>query len=240
MMVRESRLPKKNESDSRLDFDQYKMKFRETTVNITNDFTNAICDIWTWTKKRLDYVLEDGVLASRQLNDTKQKSYILSNASAIWNSSSQSAIGIIRSYVPIILNKLPEAKCAKCNNPYRVYSSALKSVESGWKEFYITKSEDLAKLRAEQQTAILKLFREARLKFKYTLSTTCYDEKGQVLERFHKDVFLPELMNQIEQVYNFALNNYIETVINALPDMARCKCLCAGCHAPVQLSGGSC
>jgi hypothetical protein len=237
-MVKDTKVAKKsNIADSRLDFDQYKLRFREATVNIANDFASATCDVWTWLKKRLDYVFKDGVVTSRQFNDTKQKSYITSGAAAIWNETSQAAIGIIRAYVPNILNKLPEAKCHKCGNPYRVYSAGLKAVENGWQQMQIIKNSEISKLRLDQHAAMVGLFRDARTKFKYTLSPACYDENGQVLPRFHKDVFMPELMTQIEQVFNFALNCYIETVINALPDMTRCKCLCAGCYAPVQLNG---
>lgn len=223
----------------RPDFDTCKMKFREATVNIANDFANSSCDIWLWLKKRLDFVFEEGVVVSRQLNETKQKSYISSGAAAIWNESTQGAIGIVREYIPGILDKLPEAKCEKCGNPFRVYSNGLKVVSGGWKKFWTTKAHQINALKIEQQNAMVRLFRDARSKFKYTLNQSCYGDNGEVLQEFHKDVFFPELLERIQKVYNVAFAEYVETVINGLPDMVSSRCFCAACHAPVQLCVGN-
>jgi len=225
-------------TDKRPDFDQCKLKFREATVNIANDFALSVFDIWLWLKKRLDFVFEDGIVVSRQLNETKQKSYVMSGATGIWNNSAQGAVGIIREFIPNILNRLPEEKCRKCKTPFRVYSSGLKVVANGWKQFWAVKANDINKLKLEQQRLIIQLFRDTKAKFKYTLSPACYDANGEVLPNFHANAFSPELTERVEAIYNCAFAAYIETVINTLPDMVYHKGLCAGCHNPVQLIGG--
>lgn len=228
----------KKNIDSRPDFDQCKLKFRETTVNIANEFALSVFDTWLWLKKRLDFVFEDGIAASRQLNETKQKSYVVSGATGIWNNSAQGAVGIVREFAPVILNKLPEDKCKKCNTPFRVYSSGLKVVANGWKQLWAIKANEINKLKNEQQRAVIQLFRDTRAKFKYTLNPSCYNESGEILPQFHNNAFSPELVERIEAIYNCAFTAYIETVINTLPDMVYHKSLCAGCHKPVQLSCG--
>ena len=227
-----------NQATKRPDFDQCKLKFRETTVNIANDFSISVFDIWLWLKKRLNFVFEEGVTVSRQLNETKQKSYVIAGASGIWNQSAQGGVGIIREFIPTILNKLPEDKCAKCNTPFRVYTSNLKVVSNGWKQFWALKAPEVNKLKTEQQRALIQLFRDTRAKFKYTLSPDCYDDAGVVLPEFHGSVFSTELAEKVEAIYSCAFSAYIEAVINTLPDMVYHKSLCAGCHNKVQLTPG--
>lgn len=229
---------KTTKADKRPDFDQCKLKFRETTVNIANDFSIAVFDAWLWLKKRLDFVFEDGITISRQLNETKQKSYVIAGASSIWNDSAQGAIGIIREFIPNILNKLPEDKCKHCQAPFRVYTSDLKVVSNGWKQFWAIKAPEINKLKTTQQQEIIQLFRDTRSKFKYTLSASCYGKDGKVLPQFHGNSFSPELTQKIEDIYHYAFTAYIETVINTLPDMVYHKSLCAGCHKPIQVSCG--
>lgn len=235
-MVQDTRAAK---VEKKPDFDQCKLKFRETTVNIANNFSISIFDMWIWLKKRLDFVFEDGITISRQLNETKQKSYVMAGASNIWNNSAQGAIGIIREFIPNILNKLPEDKCKHCQAPFRVYTSDLKVVSNGWKQFWAIKAPEINKLKTTQQQEIIQLFRDTRTKFKYTLSSNCYGDTGEVLPQFHGDSFSPELIERVETTYNYAFAAYIETVINTLPDMVYHKSLCAGCHKPVQISYGS-
>ena len=220
--------------DGRPDFDTCKMQFREATIFISDTFKGSIYSTWTWLKDRLNLTFKPGIVPSRQLNESKQKGYITGAATSAWDESSQDLVGIIREYVPSILDKLPEAHCRSCKSPFRVYSNGLPVVSEMWRQFWTTKSSRLNSLKNAKRETITNIFRDARDKFQYTLSPECYDG-DIVLVQYTREVFSPELNERMDTIYNKAMTSYVETIINSLPDMVASRCYCSVCHQKVEL-----
>lgn len=233
-MVRAVDGTKKEKIDNRPDFDTCKMQFREATIFISDNFRGSVYTNWTWLKERLNLTLKPDVIPSRQLNESKQKSYVIGAAASVWDDASQSLVGIIREYMPQILDRLPEASCHACKNNFRVYSNRLPAVSEMWKQFWTVKSSRLNTLRNEQRECVADIYRNARDRFQYVLSPECYDS-GIVLARYTREVFMPELYERIDAIYNKAMTGYVETIINSLPDLVASRCYCSVCHQKVEL-----
>jgi hypothetical protein len=221
-------------TDNRPDFDTCKMQFREATIFISDSFKGSVYVTWTWLKDRLNLVFKPDVIPSRQLNESKQKGYVTGSATSIWDEASQDLVGIIREYIPQILDKLPESSCRSCKNHFRVYSNAIPVVSDMWKQFWITKAARLNSLKTEKREYITGIFRDARDKFHYTLSPECYDGET-VLGQYKREVFVPELNERIDNIFSKAMTSYVETIINSLPDMVASRCYCSICHKKVEL-----
>lgn len=224
----------KRGSDNRPDFDACKMQFREATIFISDTFKGSVYTTWTWLKDRLNLVFKPDVMPSRQLNESKQKGYVTGASTSVWDESSQDLVGIIREYIPSVLDRLPESSCHSCKNHFRIYSNGLPVVSDMWKQFWTTKAARLNALKIERRESVTNIFRDARDRFQYTLSSDCFED-NVVLVKYTREIFTPELHERIDAIYNKAMTSYVETIINSLPDMVASRCYCSVCHQKVEL-----
>lgn len=220
-------------TEDRPDFETCKKRFREETIILSNQFSMATIEVWNWMKQRLSLLFIDGVLTTRHLNEPKQKSYLISGTEGIWEKNSQALLGMIREYIPSVVEVIQDGYCPNCDNVIKIYSNNNAEVAERWKNFKRTKMQQLEFCQNERVQDLLGLFRVARKKFKLGFSKKCYNENGELNDEFQKTSFLPELVEKFGNIWTKSSDRYIEIVITNLPDMMASRSFCSICHAEI-------
>jgi hypothetical protein len=217
----------------RPDFETCKRKFREDTILLASQFSSAIIDVWGWTKQRLSLSFVDGVMTTRHLNEPKQRSYLASGSEGIWERNSQSLLGMVREYIPSVVEVIQDGYCPNCDNMIKIYSNSNAEVAERWRAFKKVKTQQLEFCQNERVQELLALLRTARKKFKLDFSKKCYETEGDLSEEFKKENFLPELVERLGGLWIKCSDRYIEIVISNLPDMMASRSYCSVCHAEI-------
>lgn len=217
----------------RPDFDSCKRKFREETIALSGQFCSSMYETWSWMKHRLSLSFIDGVMATRHLNEPKQKSYLLSGGEEIWCKNSQALLGMVREYIPSVIEVIQDGYCPNCDNAIKIYSNKNAEVAERWRSFKKVKGQQLEFCQNERVQEMLSLLRVARKKFKLGFSKKCYDTGGDLAQEFKKEKFLPELVENLGAIWSKCSDRYIEIVIDNLPDMISSRSYCSICHAEI-------
>lgn len=218
------------------DFEEYERMFRDTTVEIAQGFSSEIHDVWAWTKQRLSLVTAPDAVITRHHGDGKQRSYIESGADAIWEKTSQSLLGIVRQYVPVVVSKVEDVRCPNqdCDNIIKKFSNREPAVQKAWGRFWEVNKTTIGIERQKYVNDIVDLVRVARRRFKLVFSPTCLDKSGNPLPNFQKDIFLPELITKLNAAWLASTKKYIEAVIQYLPEMVSFGIRCCKCKTRIE------